>query len=700
LDGTNAPEGGRYVNEKTKNEKAIDEDPTLRLMSELHSYDISSATIDFDDPADEAGLTKSASVDLRKIRQAAYGRLLQAVPIPILFIDRSHSICYANGAVTKFIGDFDDIKGSSFPELFHDPDDAQLARQVLDGMFKRSRRTVLEGLLQIGESRIWGRVHFRTIRLRERKLALALVEDLTAEKKRVLLNSKYRMLVNLLPIGIVEFSLIRPIPTNLPLDEAIGSILDSRAVDGNPEFARIQGYRRIEDLMGVKLMELFPYEGQNRALYNGWIGDGFPIRSVETQQPGNRGMVRHLEKTLIGIVSEERLFGLWLGIRDITERQSIRDDLLRAQKLESIGILAGGIAHDFNNILTSILGNINLVRIDSDLDEQAARRLLEAERGAWRAKGLTSQLLTFSRGGMPVKKVFHIGPILRESVAFALMGSNVGFSFSVDDDLRPIEADEGQIGQVFNNIVINAGQAMPAGGEVSITAVNETVDDDTGPALKPGDYVKVSVKDTGCGIPESYLHRVFDPYFTTKQRGSGLGLATSYSIVKKHGGFIGVESQLSVGSCFHVYLPASTREVPPEDMETAGPLKGKGRILVMDDEETVRSVAEQMLRHMGFEVVQAADGTEAVKLYKMAIEEEKRFDAVIMDLTVPGALGGKEAVKQLLKIDPDTKAIVSSGYSTDPVMSRFRDYGFTGVVSKPYDSVELFRVLSETLAED
>ncbi len=694
-------EGVRFVNDKKDNkpQQPIDEDETLRLINQLQSCEDSSITINFDDLTATEGLTTSASVDLREIRQAAYGKLLQALPIPILFIDRSYSVYYANRALAKFTAKYEEIKGVSFPELFPDPDDAQRARAVLDSLFTRSRRMALEGLMQFGKSRIWGRVHFRAIRVRERKLALALVEDLTAEKKRVLLNNKYRMLVNLLPIGIVEFSLMRPIPTNLPLDEAIGCILDARAVDGNPEFARIQGYRRIEDLMGVKLMELFPYEGQNRALYHGWIGDGFPIRSVETQQLGARGMVRHLEKTLIGIVSEERLFGLWLGIRDITERQSVREDVLRAQKLESIGILAGGIAHDFNNILTAILGNINLARIDSDLGEQTASRLLEAERGAWRAKGLTSQLLTFSRGGMPVKKAFSLGPLLRESVAFALMGSNVGFTFFIDDDLWPVEADEGQIGQVVNNIVINAGQAMPEGGEVSVKAANETVTDDAGLPLKPGRYVKISIEDTGTGIPEGYLQRIFDPYFTTKQRGSGLGLATSYSIVKKHGGFIGVESQLTVGSCFHVYLPASARELAMPGADATEPLRGKGRILVMDDEEMVRSVAEQMLRHMGFEVVQARDGTEAVKLYKRALEEQRRFDAVIMDLTVPGALGGKQAVKRLLKIDPQTKAIVSSGYSTDPVMSRFRDYGFVGVASKPYDSVELFKVLTEVLSD-
>jgi two-component system cell cycle sensor histidine kinase/response regulator CckA len=697
----NPREGVGFVNDEKDNKprQPIEEDDTLRLINQLQSCEDSSTTINFDDLTAAEGLTTSGSVDVREIRQAAYGKLLQALPIPILFIDRSYSVCYVSRAIAKFTAKYEEIKGVFFPELFPDPDDAQRARAVLASLFKRSRRTALEGLVQFGKSRIWGRVHLRAIRVRERKLVLALVEDLTAEKKRVLLYNKYRMLVNLLPIGIVEFSLMRPIPTNLPLDEAIGCILDSRAVDGNPEFARIQGYKRIEDLMGVKLMELFPYEGQNRALYNGWIGDGFPIRSVETEQLGSRGMVRHLEKTLIGIVSEERLFGLWLGIRDITERQSVREDVLRAQKLESIGILAGGIAHDFNNILTAILGNINLARIDSDLGEQTASRLLEAERGAWRAKGLTSQLLTFSRGGMPVKKVFSLGPLLRESVAFALMGSNVGFTFSIDEDLWPVEADEGQIGQVVNNIVINAGQAMPEGGEVSVRAVNETVTEDAGLALKPGRYVKISIEDTGTGIPEGYLQRIFDPYFTTKQRGSGLGLATSYSIVKKHGGFIGVESQLTVGSCFHVYLPASARELAMPGADAAEPLRGKGRILVMDDEEMVRSVAEQMLRHMGFEVEQAKDGTEAVKLYKRALEENRRFDAVIMDLTVPGGLGGKQAVKRLLKIDPQTKAIVSSGYSTDPVMSRFRDYGFVGVVTKPYDSVELFRVLTEVLSE-
>jgi len=669
-----------------------------RNAARLHSTTDITETINLDVCLTWEQLTSSASFDLRKIKQATYSKLLQAIPIPVFFVDKSRKITFVNTAFGKIAENYLDLVGASFSALFYDPWEARQASNILDKVLSDRKPKVFEAVLQVGQGKIWGRIHLRSIRLREQQLILAIVEDLTAEKKRVLLNEKYKKLVDLLPIGIVEFALTRSISIDVPEQEAIPAIVNAKAVDGNPEFARIHGFNRISDLMGSRAGELLPFEGHNKALYRTWIREGFPISFAETEEPWENGAARYLENTLIGIVNNNRLLGFWLATRDITGRQCLKEDTLRAQKLESIGILAGGIAHDFNNILTAILGNINLAKIHTRPKTKTFQRLVEAEKGVWRAKELTGQLLTFSKGGLPIKKVWPLGPLLKEATSFALMGSNVGLEFSIAEDLWPVEADEGQIGQVINNIVLNAGQAMPDGGEVYVTAQNLVVTSETGLPLNDGKFVKVSITDKGVGIPENYIHRVFDPYFTTKQTGSGLGLATAYSIIKKHGGFVSVESRLSKGTTFNVYLPASEKTISVDGEEPEEPLFGQGRILLMDDEEMVRDVASEMLIHMGYEVVTARDGHEAVDLYRKAIEESPPFDAVIMDLTVPGGMGGKEAVKELLKTDPQTRAIVCSGYSNDPIMGRFAEYGFKGVVSKPYDAAQLLRVLRGVIA--
>ncbi len=665
-----------------------------------HEDDISTtvtATIDLTEVLTTAELTTSASVDLRDIRQAEYGKLLQSIPIPVLFIDRRGVIVFVNKAVSTVVQDEWKILGTPFPDLFPDTREIQHVTRILESVFAERVPKAFKGVLKIGKQKIWGRTHLRSVRVKEQQLILALIEDLTPEKRRLLLNEKYRKLVDLLPIGIVEFGLTRPVSVDMPHEDALARVLQARAVDANAEFARLHGYERISELIGTRLRQVFPFEGQNGALYNTWIKRGFPISSAETKETSARGTPCYLENTLIGIVKHGRLLGFWLAKRDITERQALRDETLRAQKMESIGILAGGIAHDFNNILSAILGNINLARMWTDSEQKPYKRLVEAEKGALRAKDLTTQLLTFAKGGIPVKKICDLKVLVKESSTFALMGSNVGLRFSVPDDLWLVEVDEGQISQVIHNIVINAGQAMPDGGQVEVVAENVVVNPESGLPLSDGKYVKICVTDHGIGIPERFLSRVFDPYFTTKQKGSGLGLATAYSIVKSHQGSVSVESEISSGSTFFVYLPASDKCIAAQTAPQEKLLQGEGRILVMDDEEQVRSVAGEMLLHMGYEVELVQDGKTAVELYRKAMSEGRPFDAVIMDLTVPGGMGGKEAIKELLSVDPDIKAIVSSGYSTDPVMALPDEYGFKGVVSKPYYATDLYEVLQKVL---
>jgi len=391
------------------------------------------------------------------------------------------------------------------------------------------------------------------------------------------------------------------------------------------------------------------------------------------------------------------IIGVVLVFRDNTEKKKMEEEILKAGKLESVGILAGGIAHDFNNILTAITGNISLAMRDIKPADEIFRRLADAESACMRAKDLTYQLLTFAKGGAPVRKVVSLSEIMEDSSRLALAGSNVRCSISMPDELLPADVDEGQISRVINNLLINAVEAMPGGGVITVRVENVMVSKGNAIPLAAGKYIKISIQDQGTGIPPGHLQKIFDPYFTTKQKGSGLGLAICYSIVKKHDGHISAESELGRGTTFSIYLPASSKELPGKKVSREEPIRGEGKILVMDDEAVVRDVTGQILKHLGYDVEFAADGSEAIELYRKADEAGKAFDLVIMDLTVPGGMGGKEAIVRLIEIDPEVRAIVSSGYSDNLVMSDFRQYGFKGVVAKPYQIQQLALVLYNVL---
>lgn len=383
---------------------------------------------------------------------------------------------------------------------------------------------------------------------------------------------------------------------------------------------------------------------------------------------------------------------------EITDRKKLEEELLKVQKLESTGILAGGIAHDFNNLLMGILGNISLAKLYAKTNEQVLEKLNAAEKASARAQDLTKQLLTFSKGGEPVVKPAVITDLLRDSISFTLSGSNVKSDLSIADNLWPVMIDEGQISQVIQNVVKNADQAMPDGGIVTIRAENKTISREDALPLNDGRYVMISIEDTGIGIMKEHIPKVFDPYFSTKNAGSGLGLASAYSIIKNHGGLITVDSRLGKGTTFHIYLPVSEEspDLPKGSKEEF--LSGGGRVLIMDDEKSVIQVAVEMLKFMGFAAEAAKDGSEAITLYKKAHKENRPFDAVILDLTIPGGMGGKETIKKLLEIDPHIKAIVSSGYANDPIMADFASFGFKDVIAKPYKIQELNDVLLKVLA--
>jgi len=387
-----------------------------------------------------------------------------------------------------------------------------------------------------------------------------------------------------------------------------------------------------------------------------------------------------------------------LGVfRDITEIKRMEEDIIKADKIESIGILAGGITHDFNNILTIILGNLTLVKMFLDADDKIYKRIERAEKASLRAKDLTQQFLTFSKGGLPVKKVISISDLIMESVNFSIRGSKVKCEFFLQDNLWPLEIDAGQINQVINNLMINAAQAMPEGGVIKIKAENVNIDSQGLLSLKEGKYVKISVEDEGTGILKENLQKIFDPYFTTKVKGNGLGLSTSYSIMKKHDGLLYVESESGKGTTFYMYLPASSIKRLKENAEKDFQVVGTGKILIMDDDEEILEIAEAMLKKIGYSVDFCKDGSVVIELYKKAKESGEPYDVVILDLTIPGGMSGKEAVNELIEIDPQVKAIASSGYSNSQIMSHYKKYGFSGVIAKPYRIEDLNELLQDLL---
>ena len=392
--------------------------------------------------------------------------------------------------------------------------------------------------------------------------------------------------------------------------------------------------------------------------------------------------------------------GVVLVVRDITESVRLMQERVRASKLESLGVLAGGIAHDFNNVLTAVVGNIALARSDETLSRETATWLEEAERACLRARTLTHQLLTFSRGGDPVKRPMHIGSLVDATTRFAVSGSNVRCTMDVAADLWAVEADEGQIEQVVHNIVLNAKQAMTRGGNVHVTCGNVRM---APPAETLGgarQFVRISIKDSGPGIPPEHLERIFDPYFTTKPSGTGLGLAVSHAVIKNHGGLLHAESSIGNGTTFHILLPRSMKRVPAVTTQpTVAIPHGRGRVLVMDDDRSIATVTASMLRSLGYTSDIVSDGEMAIERYLQARDAGEPFEAVVMDLTVPGGMGGAEALAQLREYDPRVCAIVMSGYADTGLLAEYQSVGFAGRLAKPFSLRDLAVTLHDLLAD-
>ncbi|MCK5841946.1 MAG: response regulator [Candidatus Sabulitectum sp.] len=386
-------------------------------------------------------------------------------------------------------------------------------------------------------------------------------------------------------------------------------------------------------------------------------------------------------------------------IRDISTTKALEIETRKAQRLESIGVLAGGLAHDFNNIMTAVMGNISLAKVYASGNHRVQDKLEKAEKASLRASELTGKLLTFSKGGQPVRRITDIQGVLREAGSHAATCPEVKLIYDLPKDLWAVNIDETQIGQVVNHLVINAVQSISERGVIEITARNKTIGEDNVLSLDPGHYLKISVKDSGLGVPIEIQSRIFDPFFTTKPKESGLGLAVVYSIVKNHGGRVTVESKRGKGSVFIFYLPASEKAVEQEEKTPLVQEKysKQTRILVMDDEESVLDVVSEILKQNGYRTGTATDGIEAFRLYKEAIIAEDKFDILIMDITVPGGVGGVEAISMVHELDPSAIAIVASGYANNTVMANFKDFGFVASMTKPFGIATLLDAVHNAL---
>jgi PAS domain S-box-containing protein len=496
-------------------------------------------------------------------------------------------------------------------------------------------------------------------------------------------EAKYRQLVDIAPAGIYE------------IDLATGKIISVNEVA-----CKYMGYTK-EEFLGSNHLDFLTEESLKKAIERyDKIQRGEPVPNItEYDFIGKNG--RELVVLINTRIDYENGQPVKVTViaHDITEKKRLEEELLKAQKLESLGVLAGGIAHDFNNFLSGIMGNISLAKLEAEQGEDIIEALDEALRVTSRASALTRQLLVFSKGGAPVKKTASISEVLRDSTVFALRGSKAKCEFNIVEDLWPVSVDLGQFSQVIHNLAINAVQAMPQGGTIRLHASNATLGARSGLPLDAGRYVKISIQDEGLGIPQEHLAKIFDPYFTTKHQGSGLGLSMSYTTIHAHDGHIAVDSDMGEGTTFRIYMPASHEKLVEKGDREDRLVKGEGRILVMDDDESIRNVTEKILLELGYDVGCASDGAETIAIYQDAMRSGQPFDAVIMDLTIPGGMGGKETILQLLRIDPKVAAIVSSGYSNDPIMSDFEKYGFCGVATKPYSIEKLSWVLHDVLME-
>ncbi|UNC92700.1 PAS domain S-box protein [Candidatus Contubernalis alkaliaceticus] len=633
---------------------------------------------------------KQAEDELRK-SEAWFRALYEKAAMGIGICDLEGKLLTVNPAVCRMLGyEEEELRGEFFNKFTH-PEDVQRNRELRQMMVKVDSQDYFcmeKRYYKKDGQMIWVRLTATLVRDREGRpqFTIEMLEDITNNKatEEALRDSeqRYRLLVDLLP-------------------DAVFILQKREIVYANQAAADLTGAKSPEELLekNAKTFLSPDFWEKIRGEINNISEEQREASMLQEQLSLPNGRAVDVEAFINSIMYKGRPSNL-LVLRNVTKRKKMEEEFFKASKLESLGLLAGGIAHDFNNILSIILGNISLARLYQGQKEKMSQKLKEIEKATVMAKELTHQLHTFARGGEPLITTVSVEELVHDAASLILSGSNVRCQYSFPRNLYMVEVDQGQIKQVINNIIINALQAMPDGGTIYIWAENAVIEGrghDSRVPLKNGPYVRVFIRDEGMGIPKEQRQKIFDPFFTTKEKGSGLGLATSYAIIKRHGGLISVDSEVGVGTTFYIYLPASTlkeegTQVEKDDNDIS---QRRGSVLVMDDEEMLREVIGEMLSLIGYEAVFARDGAEAVDLYQSYLGAGHIFDAVIIDLTIPGGMGGKQTIQKLLEIDPKVKAIVTSGYYDDPVVSNYKEYGFKGFVLKPYIIEDLAEVLDQ-----
>jgi PAS domain S-box-containing protein len=624
-----------------------------------------------------------------KESEERYRSIFQSAVLGIINLKRDGGFIDVNPALCNFLGySKGELMKMNIMDLTH-PEDIQKTRVGVYESNSNKRVEIEKRYIRKDGQIVWGRVSSSWIKSGDGEYSVAIIQDITERKQIEMEREQSLSLLNATLESTADGILVVDLTANtnvisfnqkfVQIWNIPDSVISSR--DGKTILSFVRGLVKDPEEFLQKVLKL-QANPDKESLDQIELKDG-----------------RVIERYTLPQKIQGKSVGRVLSFRDISERKRMEAEHLKNEKLESLGLLAGGIAHDFNNILTAILGNISLAKVSWDDQESISNLLDEAEKASLRAKGLANQLLTFAKGGAPIKKSDSMSDILKESSEFVLRGSRVRVNFDIAEDLWLVEIDEGQMSQVIQNLVINAQQAMPEGGIIEIRAENVRIDPETKkePFIKEGAYIKIQIKDSGTGIPTANLQKVFDPYFTTKQHGNGLGLSISYSIIKRHAGYITVNSEPGSGTTFSIYLPVSFNKVIRIKEEANSPVYGKGRILIMDDEEAVREIGGKSLEHLGYDVAYAIDGGEAVEMFRKAKESGQPFDLVILDITVPGGMGGKEAIKKMLELDPEVKGLVSSGYSDSLIMSEFERYGFIGVVPKPYRIQEIGQTLAKAM---
>ena len=625
--------------------------------------------------------------------------LIENSPIGISVHDRNGTLLMANNSwrrIWKKTKKDQLEKMIPRSELIMDDKDSYLGDYIraVEEIYRKGGELYIPQLRLINpypEGAEWISHHFYALKDEDGKVdkVITLMVDLTesfkTKEELEVTRDKYRELSRNIPVAIYR-STTKP---------------GGRILSANPEMFNMFKIANVEDLGNICVQELYVDTDRRQDLIEE-IHSKDVVENFEAElkrQDGTTFLASISAKGIVGSSGEiEYIEGI---IRDITNQRRIEEDQQKVENLESIGTLAGGIAHDFNNLLMSIQGNISLAISGTD-EKENRNRLILAEAATDAAADLTRQLLTFSKGGVPVKKKINLKDIVSAAVQFALRGSSILAEYDINEDLDFVEVDVEQVSQVIKNIVLNSVQAMPEGGIIKITCRNMEILEEEND-LKTGSYVLTSIKDLGEGIPADNLAKIFNPYFTTKKGGTGLGLSMCYSIISRHSGTIRVFSEEGEGTEFKVYLPIANEFVVEEDMtedyENSVQVDDSIYVLVMDDDPGIRDVLTCMLEILGHKVEKCENGADAISIYKKQMSSENPFDIVIMDLTIPGGMGGEEAIKYLREIDPEVKVIVSSGYSNNPVISHYADFGFSGRLAKPFKVSTLEREIHSVLSK-